>query len=92
MNSPIRPAFDVGRVLLTRGIDALNIPKYDLLWLLRQHVCCQWQMEAEDIHANMEAIKQGYRVFGSLVFDRITIWVITEADRASTTILLPDEY
>ena len=40
----------------------------------------------------MEAIKEGYRVFGSLVFDGITIWIITEADRASTTMLLPDEY
>ena len=70
MNSRIVPAFDLGRILLTRGIDALNIPKYDVLWLLRQHTCCQWQMEAEDIQANMEAIKQGYRVFGSLVFDR----------------------
>ena len=49
MNSRIVPAFDLGRILLTRGIDALNIPKYDVLWLLRQHTCCQWQMEAEDI-------------------------------------------
>lgn len=86
------PAFDLGRVLLTRGIAALNIPTYDLLALIQQHACCQWQMEAEDIEANMEAIKEGYRVFGSLVFDGITIWIITESDRASTTILLPDEY
>ena len=95
MNTPMtiqHAAFDLGRVLLTRGIDALRLSKYDLIQLLRRHAWCQWQLDADDITANMEAIRKGYRVFGSLEFDGITIWVITEADRASTTLLLPDEY
>ena len=46
----------------------------------------------EDAQANAEAIIQGSRILSSYVVGSQRIWVITEADRSSTTILLPDEY
>jgi hypothetical protein len=44
--------------------------------------------------ANNEALKEGTRLLSAYMLrDGTTkIWVITEADRSATTILLPDEY
>ena len=54
-------------------------------------------LEAEDVQANVDALKNGRRTFSAYAFepqanDSIRIWIITEADRSSTTILLPEEY
>ena len=39
------------------------------------------------------AIAEGGRVFSSYeVAPRVKVWVITEADRSATTLLLPSEY
>jgi len=47
---------------------------------------------SEDAQANAEAIIQGSRILSSYLVGSQRIWVITEADRSTTTILLPDEY
>lgn len=51
-------------------------------------------MDRSDQAANREAIKDGSRVFSAykLTDAKLRVWVITEADRSSTTILLPEEY
>lgn len=47
----------------------------------------------EDYKLNMESIKDGTRILSSFTTSGgDDIWVITEADRSSTTILLPEEY
>ena len=56
------------------------------------------EMEKEDIESNKEAIINGSRIFSSyLIGKNLKIkndkfWIITEADRSSTTVLLPSEY
>jgi hypothetical protein len=47
----------------------------------------------EDRRANEQALLEGTRVFSSYrLRTGATVWVITEADRSATTLLLPDEY
>jgi hypothetical protein len=39
------------------------------------------------------SLKQGFRLLSSYrVSDAQTLWIITEADRSATTLLLPNEY
>jgi hypothetical protein len=48
---------------------------------------------AEDQLANLQAVREGTRVFSAYDLRKGTrIWIITEADRSATTILLPEEY
>jgi hypothetical protein len=48
---------------------------------------------AEDHLANLRAAREGTRVFSAYELrDGTRIWIITEADRSVTTILLPEEY
>jgi hypothetical protein len=50
------------------------------------------EMDADDQQANQDAITHGDRVFSAYNIDKTKFWVITEADRSATTILLPSEY
>ncbi len=66
-------------------------------FLARHQVGDPGILVAEDVDANLEAVKNGRRIFSAYAFesqpnDTIKIWIITEADRSSTTILLPEEY
>lgn len=48
---------------------------------------------AEDQLQNLRAVREGTRVFSAYELrDGTRIWIITEADRSATTILLPKEY
>jgi hypothetical protein len=62
--------------------------------LLDRHVTGDWSnLSPEDIKANRDAVADGACVLSSYhIAPRIRIWIITEADRASSTILLPEEY
>ena len=62
--------------------------------LLARHVSGDWgQLDAEDQAANEQALAHGARILSA--YDLATgtrIWIITEADRSATTLLLPGEY
>ena len=45
-----------------------------------------------DQRANNEALAEGSRILSAYVVGDRKLWVITEADRSATTILLPEEY
>ena len=50
-------------------------------------------MDAEDQQTNREALECGARVFSSYATKNgQKLWIITEADRSVTTLLLPSEY
>jgi len=66
---------------------------------LNRHVKGDWgDVDGEDKQTNDQSLKQGTRLLSAYNDDRFpkyevaTIWIITEADRSSTTILFPDEY
>ncbi|MDA7084771.1 hypothetical protein PH586_00020 [Pseudomonas sp. SA3-5] len=47
---------------------------------------------ANDIDANQYAIHHETRILSCYHLGKTKFWIITEADRSSTTMLLPDEY
>jgi hypothetical protein len=61
--------------------------------LLSRHASGDWgDIPAEDAAENRLSLEQGFRVMSSYEIDGQRVWVITEADRSSTTLLLPSEY
>ena len=93
--APENPLFPLGKLVATP----------EAIELLRQHelspfdyVTRHWQgdwgdLEAEDVEANKAALQYGTRLFSShRIGDGDKLWIITEADRSSTTLLLPSEY
>ncbi len=87
--------FSVGTVVSTLGalelIHRVGMTSFDLL---ARHQCGDWGcVPPEDAAANEEALQTGARIFSSYLLARgERVWIITEADRSSTTLLLPDEY
>jgi hypothetical protein len=63
--------------------------------LLQRHVTGDWgELSEEDRRENELSIKEGLRIFSAHKLPRTgaKLWIITEADRSVTAILLPDEY
>lgn len=61
--------------------------------LLGMHVAGDWgEIPAEDARENQVSVREGFRVLSSYVVGGQKIWIITEADRSSTCLLLPSEY
>jgi hypothetical protein len=92
---PKNPLFDLGQTVATPGaIEALQQSGVSAASLLVRHHCGDWgDLCAEDLSENNYALSHGYRLFSSYQITEATkIWVITEADRSVTTLLLPEEY
>lgn len=85
--------FELGAVFGTPGVFEV-LTGSAVLSLLCRHAAGDWgDMSEDDVKANNEALADGDgRLFSSYKRDGRKIWIITEADRASTTILLPEEY
>jgi len=49
-------------------------------------------LDAEDQARNNQSVQDGSRIFSAYEYNGVKFWVITEAGRHATTILLPDEY
>src|SRR5271155_4415488 len=85
----------LGRLLSTPGaIEAMAKAGQDPLELINRHRTGDWgEVDAQDWAANDQAVIQGERVLSAYTLKNgIRIWIISEADRAATTLLLPDEY
>jgi hypothetical protein len=87
--------FSLGQVVCTPGaIEALGNVDDTPSALLTRHVTgdCGDLCE-EDKQSNNDAIRNGLRVLSAYKLgDGTRLWVITEADRSVTTLLLPSEY
>ena len=95
METIIDPKFSPGQVVATRGAyEALMRLEQDPTPFLIRHLSGDWgDIPPEDVAENERSLQHGYRLMSVYyLFDRTKIWVITEADRSSTTILLPEEY
>ncbi len=87
--------FPLGRTVATPGaLDALSSNNQTPLEFFVRPVRGDWgDTDADDQERNEEAIKDGSRIFSVYnLRDSTRIYVITEADRSATTILLPEEY
>ena len=89
------PRFRLGQMLATPGVlQALERSGDSLPVLIRRHQCGDWgETDPEDAQMNEDALREGGRVFSVYILrSGVKVWVITEADRAATTALLPSEY
>lgn len=88
--------FKLGQVVATPGaIRAIEENNVDMWSLLQHHANGDWGcIPDDDKLENQLSVRNGYRVMSSyLLNDRgDKLWIITEADRTSTCLLLPDEY
>ena len=98
-----KPLFRLGQILATPGalatLERLGVDPLSLV--LGRHVLGDWgDLCDEDRELNTLSLTNGMRIFSSYKLTASsgddatteTVWVISEADRASTTILLPSEY
>ena len=86
------PKFYPGKVYATRGALTLGV---DLTPFLDRHIRADWgdQLDFNDILANEQALADGERLLSKYqVSPGVSIYVITEAGREMTTVLLPEEY
>ncbi len=86
--------FSLGLVTATPGaLQLLEKSKAGVLPLLARHQSGDWgEVDPEDWKSNEVALEQGWRLFSAYELAGSKLWVITEADRSTTTILLPEEY
>ena len=84
----------LGRVMATPGALKLLAEVRDHpLDLLARHATGDWgELCAFDRRQNQIALREGLRVLSSYEVPAGKVWIITEADRSVTTILLPEEY
>ena len=85
--------FAPGRIVITRGaLDALD--GNDVHACIARHAGGDWgDVCPEDKQANEDALKVGARLLSAYHTDSgRKFWIITEADRSATTVLLPEEY
>ena len=66
---------------------------------IERHLSGDWgDLDEGDRHANEDALQNGGRLFSSYFLPcinpdaEVKLWIITEADRSATTILLPSDY
>ncbi len=86
--------FPLGHVVATPGALALlDRLEMNAFALLQRHQVGDWgSVPPDDAIENENSIVNGWRILSSYPFGDERIWVITEADRSATTLLLPQEY
>jgi hypothetical protein len=87
--------FSFGQIVATQGALELlrRYGKPPDAYLDRHHSGDWGDLGAFDWRANDQALETGARLFSAYAVSPLnTIWIITEADRSSTTLLLPEDY
>jgi hypothetical protein len=85
--------FPLGRVVITSHAQGL-LHEVDITRGLMRHMRGDWgDLCEEDKAENELSLREGFRILSSYRDRRDTkFWIITEADRSATTILLPEDY
>jgi hypothetical protein len=85
--------FALGRILITASVENI-IERAEIDAALGRHARGDWgDVRPEDWRANQIALREGERVFSTYTDRRQTrFYIITEADRSATTVLLPGDY
>jgi hypothetical protein len=84
--------FEMGQLYLTPG--AAELPTKEVWEAFKRHIRGDWGVIVqEDLDANEQALVDGTRILSVYqTKSGVKFWIITEADRSSTTVLLPGEY
>lgn len=87
--------FTLGRTFISPGAEeALQIAGQTAIEFLRRHLSCDWgELSDHDVKENELSLEKGFRLLSRYQTTKgERLWIITEADRSATTILLPIEY
>lgn len=85
--------FELGLVVATSGA-LQQLQATEIVSALRRHVQGDWGVVDDvDKRANEEALREEGRLLSAYLDSaERRFWIITEADRSVTTVLLPEEY
>lgn len=85
--------FELGRLLITPTAQTA-VDQTDVLEAIQRHSVGDWgELCEEDCQENELSLKEGFRPLSAYSGRNGTkFWIITEADRSSTTVLLPEDY
>ena len=91
----VKPRFSLGQIVATPGaLEALARANQQPGHFLNRHLSGDWgELSNEDKAENEYSLQHGFRILSS--YKTVTgekLWLITEADRSVTTLLLPEEY
>lgn len=86
--------FPLGHLVATpSSLELLDRAAVNASDLLLRHQRGDWgNVPHEDAAENDLSVVNGFRILSSYPVGDGRIWIITEADRSSTTLLLPEEY
>jgi len=84
--------FPLGKLVMTSNA-ARRLSPREIRDALKRHESADWgDLPPEDVRENECALKHGGRLFSAYGAGEKRFWVITEADRSVTTVLLPQDY
>lgn len=92
---PALPRVRLGHLRATRGaVVAALAAGVDLADLIDRHAAGDWgDVSDDDRRANTQALASGARLLSAYTLpDGGRLWILTEADRSATTVLLPEDY
>jgi hypothetical protein len=90
---PLSKSFPLGQTVITNNaLDRLH--SADVCAALGRHAQCDWgDLGAGDKAENELSLREGFRLLSAYKDRQGTrFWIITEADRSVTTVLLPEDY
>lgn len=89
----LRHGLSLGRTVITSNA-AQQLDPDDVYTALRRHEIGDWgEVCKEDRAENELALKDGFRLMSAYTSrNGVKFWIITEADRSTTTVLLPEDY
>jgi hypothetical protein len=85
--------FRLGKIVSTPN--ALNqLTQDDILLAIQRHQAGDWgNVDEDDRAANDQALIEGTRILSAYqAINGTKFWLITEANRSSTTVLMPEDY
>ncbi len=93
MSTRTGPSFPLGQIVATPN-DLSQIMQEDIMAALQRHMTGDWgELCAEDKLANDCAVMEGTRILSAYrSVNGTKFWIVTEHDRRTTTILLPEDY
>ena len=86
------PKVPLGRIVATPH--ALEVLAFeDIMAGIRRHEAGDWgEVPPEDREANDRALTGGTRILSAYPSKGRRFWIISEADRSKTTVLMPEDY
>lgn len=90
-----KPLFSLGSIVSTpAALEAFARTGQDPRVFIQRHITGDWgDLPEADKQENDVSIDINLRILSAYTLsDQTKIWIITEADRSSTCVLLPDDY